>query len=193
MAVAAVIATAVWILEIGAASASTVSFSDQCCFDMRIAGDQGENQLRLTAKDGRIVLRDAAPGASIRFRGPASRCTGQGTATLSCDRAFLVNPITVLHLLGPGDSFDTGADGCAGGAAFALADGSRERGQVGKADVWGGPYSDRFAVFGRATSTVAAVPTCWTRRVAGPSAAGRPTSSARGEGLGFSAGLERIS
>src|SRR4051812_39677966 len=93
-------------LGAGSALASTVSFSNRCCFEMRIGGDDAANQLHLRADGGRLVVHDAAMGASIAFHGPASRCTGEGTATLSCARDFLVNPVTVLLVVGPGDSFD---------------------------------------------------------------------------------------
>ena len=135
---------------ISAAGASTLSFSNQCCYELRIAGDAATNRLHLTAENGRIVLRDAAPGATIGFRGPASRCTGNGTAVLSCARGSLVSPITVLIRVGPGDTFNTGGPRCAGGLGFALAGGSREAGGRGEATVWGGPYPDQFAALGRA-------------------------------------------
>lgn len=138
-------------MAVSAAAASTVSFSNQCCFEMRIAGDDGVNRFNLTAAEGRIVVHDSAPGAAIDFHGPASRCTGEGTATLSCGRDFLVNPITVFVALGPGDGFDLGADGCAGGAAFALAGGSYSSAGQDEATVFGGPFPDQFASYGRST------------------------------------------
>jgi Ca2+-binding RTX toxin-like protein len=138
-------------LGLSAANASTVSFSSRCCFDLRIVGDDSANRLRLSADGARIVLHDATPGATIRFEGPASRCTGEGTPTLSCARGSLVSPVSVLVAVGPGDSFDTGAPGCAGGEAFALAGGSRAGPGAGKANIWGGPFPDQFASYGRAS------------------------------------------
>jgi hypothetical protein len=147
---AAVVASvAVWAFPIGAAQASTVSFSSQCCFELRIGGDNGVNRLNLSAHGGQIVVQDTAPGAAIHFNGAPSRCTGDGTATLRCGRDSLVNPITVLVIVGPGDSFDLGAHGCTGGDAFALAGGSRETPGKAEASVWGGPFPDQFASYGR--------------------------------------------
>ena len=132
------------------ASASTMSFSAHCCYDMRIADDSSSNRFHLRSTRERIVLHDASPGAAITFSGAQSRCTGEGTATLSCARQFLVSPIAVSLELGPGDSFDTGGEGCAGGWGFYLASPSWEASGKGVATVWGGTYSDRFAAYGRA-------------------------------------------
>src|SRR4051794_4576997 len=134
---------------VSAASASTLSFSNHCCHELRIAGDASPNRLHLSADNARIALQDATPGATISFRGPGSRCVGEGTATLDCARGSLVTPITLLIELGSGDSFDTGDHGCAGGLGFALAGGSRASPGPGEVTVWGGPYPDQFASFGR--------------------------------------------
>jgi len=134
---------------VGVASATTVSFPNGCCADMQIAGDAKANHLQLTATEDRIVLHDSAPGASITSPAPF-RCSGKGTSTLSCARDFLVAPITVYLIVGPRDSFDTGSAGCAGGAGFALAGGSREAPGRGEATIWGGPFPDQFASYGRA-------------------------------------------
>jgi hypothetical protein len=136
-------------LGVSAASASTLSFSNHCCYDLRIDADALPNRLHLRTDNQRIVLHDATPGATISFRRPGSRCVGEGTATLDCARGSLVTPITVLIDLGPGDSFDTGDHGCAGGGGFALAGGSRASPGPDEVTVWGGSYPDQFSSFGR--------------------------------------------
>src|SRR4051794_19256770 len=136
-------------LGVSAASASTLSFSNHCCYDLRIDADALPNRLHLRTDNQRIVLHDATPGATISFRGPGSRCVGEGTATLDCARGSVVTPITVLIDLGPGDSFDTGDHGCAGGGGFALAGGSRASPGPDEVTVWGGSYPDQFSSFGR--------------------------------------------